>query len=297
MKKRVIVRRNRDASLFITLAMIPAIALFTVFYLLPMAGLFVTSLFRWDSIRIGEFIGLANYAKMFRDRVFYIALRNNLTWSLTCAFVHIPLALLVALLLSKKFRGWKILRTVYFFPHVISVTAFAVIWTSVYNPSFGLLNSLLRLMGLERFSRNWLYDPVWAWPAIILTWVFHVGLFATILLAEILSFPEEMYEAAQVDGASRFQQGLYITIPLLRDMLGTCIVLDIAGGLRYFEGLYIMTNGAPDYQTETLALYLYQQMQLIHNSYANTLGVALLGFGAILVLAVVKVFRVGRSEL
>jgi raffinose/stachyose/melibiose transport system permease protein len=288
-------KRFGDTRIFIVLAVLPAIILFAVFYLLPMGALIVTSLFRWDSIRIGEFIGFENYIRMFNDKVFYIALRNNLSWSLTCAFVHIPLALVVALLLSRKPRGWKFLRTVYFLPHVISVTAYAVIWTSVFNPSFGLLNQILTSFGLNHLCKNWLYDLNWAWPCIIFTWVFHVGLFATILLAEILSHPNEMYEAAQVDGASRFQQEVYITIPLLRDMVGTCIVLDIAGGLRYFEGLYIMTNGAPDYHTETLALYLYQQMQLIHNSYANTLGVALLGFGALLILIVLKVFKVGKS--
>ncbi len=288
-------KRFSETRTFIMLAMLPAIALFAVFYLLPMGALVVTSFFRWDSIRIGEFIGLQNYARMLNDEVFYIALRNNLSWSLTCAFVHIPLALVVALLLSRKFRGWKILRTIYFLPHVISVTAYAVIWTSVFNPSFGLLNQMLVSLGLEHLCKNWLYDPNWAWPSIIFTWVFHVGLHATILLAEILSHPQEMYEAAQVDGASRFQREIHITVPLLRDMIGTCVVLDIAGGLRYFEGLYIMTNGAPEYRTETLALYLYQQMQLIHNSYANTLGVALLAFGALLVFAVIKVFQVGKS--
>lgn len=288
-------KRFSETRTFIMLAMLPAIALFAVFYLLPMGALVVTSFFRWDSIRIGEFIGLQNYARMLNDEVFYIALRNNLSWSLTCAFVHIPLALVVALLLSRKFRGWKILRTIYFLPHVISVTAYAVIWTSVFNPSFGLLNQMLVSLGLEHLCKNWLYDPNWAWPSIIFTWVFHVGLHATILLAEILSHPQDMYEAAQVDGASRFQREIHITVPLLRDMIGTCVVLDIAGGLRYFEGLYIMTNGAPEYRTETLALYLYQQMQLIHNSYANTLGVALLAFGALLVFAVIKVFQVGKS--
>jgi raffinose/stachyose/melibiose transport system permease protein len=290
-------RRKQTHKSFIVLAILPAFALFTIFYLLPMASLIITSFFRWDTIRMGGFIGIANYVKMLKDSIFYISISNNLTWTLAGIFLHIPMALMVALILSSKFRGWKVLRTVYFLPHVISITAYAVIYTSVFNPSFGLINALLKLAGLGSLGRNWLYDPHWAWPVIISTWVFHIGLFAMVMLGEIISIPEDMYEAAEIDGASRIQQSFYITIPLLRNIIGTCIILDVTGGLRYFEGLFIMTNGAPNYRTETLALYLYQQLQYIHYSYANTLGVALLVFGMALVLIFMKTFRLGKTEI
>ncbi|MGE5581884.1 MAG: carbohydrate ABC transporter permease [Bacillota bacterium] len=285
-----------ETKTFIFFALLPAFLLFGLFYLIPMAGLFVSSFYQWDSIKMGAFIGNHNYLKMLRDSVFYIAVGNNLSWSLVAIFIHIPLALLVALLLSKKMRGWKVLRTVYFLPHVISVTAFAVIWTSVFNPSYGLVNAFLKAVGQGQLGRNWLYDSQWAWPVIISTWVFHIGLFAVVILSEIMSIPDELCEAAEIDGASGIKQSIFITIPMLRNILGTCVILDVTGGLRYFEGLYIMTNGAPNYHTETLALYLYQQLQLIHNSYANTLGVALLAFGAIFVAVCSKLFRLGRSD-
>lgn len=290
-------KRNREIRSFIILALCPAFILFFFFYLLPMIGLLVTSFYRWDSIRIGGFIGLRNYGKMLGDDVFHTAVRNNLSWSLVAICAHVPMALIVALLLSKKMRGWKVLRTIYFLPHVISVTAFAVIWTQVFNPSFGLVNMALKAVGLGQFCRNWLYDPHWAWPAIISTWVFHIGLFAVVFLSEIISIPDEIYESAEIDGASSIQKALFITVPMLRNLIGTCMILDVTGGLRYFEGLYIMTNGAPNYHTETLALYLYQQMQLIHNSYANALGVALLVFGGLFILLCAKIFQIGRSDL
>lgn len=289
-------KKYLEIKSFIILALIPAFFLVALFYFIPMGTLIVTSFYRWDSIGMGGFIGIANYVKMLHDNVFYTAVGNNLSWSLVAIMVHIPLALLVALILSKKVRGWKVLRVIYFLPHVISMTAFAVIWTGVFNPSYGLVNSFLRLMGLGQWSRNWLFDSHWAWPAIIFTWVFHIGLFAVIIFSEIVSIPEELYEAAEIDGATAVKQSIHITLPLLRNILGTCAILDVTGGLRYFEGIFIMTNGAPNFRTETLALYLYQQIQYLHNSYANTLGVALLIIGTVFVSICSKVFRLGKSD-
>ncbi len=289
-------KTNQEQRRFIILALIPALVLFGTFYILPMLGLIATTFFDWNTIKMGGFIGLDNYLKMFHDKVFYISLQNNFSWSLVAMLVHIPLALMVALLLSKKVRGWKVLRTIYFLPHVISVTAFAVIWMNVFNPSFGLINSILKIMGFDSWCRNWLYDQTLAWPAILLTWVFHVGLYAVIILGEILSIPEELFESAEIDGASGMKQSFHITIPLMRNITGTCVILTVTGGLRYFEGLYIMTNGAPNYRTETLALYLYQKIQLIQYSYANTLGVALLVFGLLFVITAMKLFKLGKSD-
>lgn len=286
---------KKQSIIFLTAAIAPAFILFVTFFLLPIGVLIVTSFFKWDSIKIGGFAGLRNYIRMFGSPIFYQALRNNISWSLFSVFVHIPLALLAALILNTRPRGWKIFRTVYFFPHVISITAFAVIFMSVFNPSFGLLNAVLRALGVEKYSKmNWLFNEYWAWKAIISTWIFHIGLFAMIFLAKMAEVPAELYESARIDGASSIKQAWHITIPLLRNIIGMCIILDVTGGLRYFEGLYIMTNGAPNWKTETLALYIYQEIQLIHNSYANTLGVALLALGFLVVLVFGKLFKIGE---
>jgi len=284
---------KKNKVIFVTIAIIPAIALFVTFYLIPIGSLLYTSFFKWESIKMGTFVGFANYIKMFHDPVFWQALRNNFNWSMCAAFIHIPMALLIALILNSKFKGWKIFRTIYFLPHVISITAFAVVYISVFNPSFGLLNTILRALGIDKYSNiNWLFDSRWAWRAIISTWIFHIGLYATIFLAGMTSIPIEIYEAAKIDGASNIKQDLHITIPLLKNVIGVCIILAVTGGLRYFEGLYIMTNGAPNWKTETLALLIYQQLQLVHNSYANTIGVALLVIGLLIVVLISRLFRV-----
>jgi len=289
-------RINREVKFFLILALFPACLLFLLYYVVPIISLIVTSLFQWEGINMGGYHGLANYKALAVDNVFYTALGNNLTWTLASVCVHIPLALLIALLLARKFRGWKILRTVYFLPHVIAITAYAVIYMNIFNPSFGALNAVLKVIGLGGWAKNWLFDPHLAWPVILSTWVFHIGLFAMVILSDIISIPEDMFEAAEIDGASKFKQSIYLTIPLLRTTIGTCLILDVTGGLRYFEGLYIMTNGAPNYRTETLALYLYQQLMLVRNSYANTIGVALMALGMIFVLMINGAFKLGKTD-
>ena len=294
-------RGGGDTLRFKLAAVLPALSLFSVIYIVSIGFMLATSLFKWDSLYIQGFIGIRNYARMLTDRVespiFFRAVLNNLSWTLIAAVVHIPLAVLTAIVLSRKCRGWKVYRVILFLPHVISVTAFAVIYKQVFNPSFGLLKGLFGWLGVTSLQDlNWLFDPTWAWPSIIFTWVFHVGFFAVIVMADIVSIPQELYESAQIDGAGSIRRALSITLPLIRNTVGTCVILDITGGLKYFEGLFLMTNGGPNYRTETLALYLFQKLQLLQNSYANAIGVALLVLGLVVVLAANKAFRIGMTS-
>jgi len=282
---------RRRGLIFALSASIPAMLLYFTFYLIPLVTTFVTSFFRWDKIKIGEFIWFQNYINLLSDNVFYISLKNIISWILVAVFIHIPFALMVALILSTRFRGWKVLRVIYFIPQIISSVAWAIIFISVFNPNYGLLNGLLKSLGLENQTRNWLFDPVWAWPSIICTWVFFIGMFTMIMLAEMISIPDEIFEAAEIDGATKMQQALYVKIPIIRQIIGTCLILTVSGGIKYFDGLYIMTNGAPNFRTETLSLYLYQQFSYVHFSYANTIGVMLLLLGIIIIRIIMRSFR------
>lgn len=282
---------RRRGFIFALSASIPAMILYFLFYLIPLVATFVTSFFKWDKIKIGGFIWFQNYINLFTDKVFYISLKNIISWILVAAFIHIPFALMIALILSTRLRGWKVLRTVFFIPQVISGVAWAIIFVSVFNPSYGLLNGLLKGLGLENQMRNWLFDPTWAWPSIICTWVFFIGMFTMIMLAEIISIPNDVFESAEIDGASKMQQAFYLKIPLIRQIIGTCLILTVSGGIKYFDGLYIMTNGAPDFRTETLSLYLYQQFSYVHFAYANSIGIALLLLGIIMILTIMRSFR------
>ena len=273
-----------------------AIALFV-----PIITMVTTSFVKWESInQIEGFVGLRNYRRLFTDplesQILLKALRNNLTWLATEFFIHIPLCLLVAFILNSQIRGWKTFRVLIFIPHLISITAYAFIAKLFYNPMMGLLNGVFGRLGFEELAKtNWLFDADYAWSAILFTWVFHVGYGAVLILAEMASIPTELYECAEIEGARKYQQHWYITLPQLRNIIGTLAILGVSWGLRYFEGIFLMTNGAPDHETATLALVVYDKLRLIKNSEANAVGTLLLIAGIIIVVAVNKLFRLQRT--
>lgn len=280
---------------FAILAVVPVLVFYFAFYLIPMGMTIITSFFDWSQIKMGGFAGFDNYKKLFHDSVFWTSVKNILIWIAIAVFIHIPMSLLVALLLSAKMKGWKVLRTLYFIPQIISSVAWAAIFMSVYNPSYGLLNGILEAVGLEKVGRNWLFDPKTAWPAVICTWLFFIGMYSMIMLAELISIPDEILEAARIDGANRFQIARFIKVPLARLVIGTCMIMTVAGGIKCFDSLYIMTNGAPNYKTETLSLYLYQQYSYANFGYANTIGVFLLVLGIVIVSLVMKVLKTNEK--
>jgi raffinose/stachyose/melibiose transport system permease protein len=281
--------------IFAVCACLPVLILFFLFYLIPLVTTIVTSFSDWSQIRIQGFSGFNNYVRLFNDRIFYVSLKNNLSWLAIAVFVHIPFALLVAILLSEKPPAWELLRTAYFIPQIISSVAWATIFLSVFNPRYGLLNGILRMVRMEHLQRNWLFDARTAWPSIISTWLFFIGMYAMIVLAELISIPEEIIESARIDGANKIQVAFYIKLPMIRIPTSTILILTVSGGIKHFDSLYVMTNGAPNYRTETLALYLYQQYSYADFSYANTIGVFLLIFGITMVTLVRKVMRTNEK--
>lgn len=138
---------NKEAKIGIFLFVLPALILFVAFFLFPIGYVSVMSLFDWNGISEATFIGIENYKDIFGDRVFVRSIRNNVIWAFAACFIQVPLALLMAMILSKKPRGWKFFRTVYFFPQVISGIAIAAMWSAVFNSEYGVLNGLLDLIG------------------------------------------------------------------------------------------------------------------------------------------------------
>ena len=202
----------------------------------------------------------------------------------------VPLALVMALILSKKPRGWKFFRTVYFLPQVISGIAIASLWSAVYNSEFGLLNGLLRAVGLDHLAKNWLGNPDTALPCVILYGLFYIGYYMVIMMAGITGVDYEYYEAAKIDGANRLQMDLHITIPLIKYSIMTCTTLAAVFSLRTFEQVFQLTNGGPANRTSVVVLYLYNQMK--NNDYggANASSVMLILVGAVVIVCVRKIF-------
>ena len=277
----------------IALSLLPGLVLFTAFFLVPLGVVVVTSLSNWSPLDFA-FTGLRNYRRLLSDHVFWTALRNTAWFAAAAVFIQVPVGVALAIILSQRFRGWRILRTIYFLPNVVSGAALALVYLTFYNPRYGLLNQALDLVGIR--TRDWLFDVDTALPAVAATWVFTAGLVMILVMAEIAAIPAEVYDAAAVDGASRWQVTRHVTLPLLRNVVGVCCILVLLAVLAYFDGVYIMTNGGPANHTLTLSLYAFQQYSNSNWGYANAIGALLVVFGAIVILTVRRLFRIGERD-
>lgn len=279
------------------LFLLPALLIFGAFFAYPIGFVFSTSFMKWDGMSKAVFNGIQNYKDIFSDGVFISSIKNNLIWALAGGFIQVPLAVLVAVLLAKKPRGWKVLRTVYFLPNIISNLALAMMWLAIFNSDYGVLNSLLKLIGLGNLQTNWLGNTNTAFPAMITYWLFYIGYFMVIILAEISSIPETYYEAAKIDGASGLKQDIFITLPLIKGSIATCTTLAMVYGLRQFEQVYLMTNGGPDNHTSVMVLYLFKGLQSFNYGVANSSAVVLIVIGIAVIVTVKKLFNVEKYQM
>lgn len=272
--------------------MTPAIVLIIMFFVIPVIYVAVVSLLKWNGINTPVFRALKNYTLLFKDKAFIRSIINNVIWAAVAACIQVPLAMLMAIILSRKPKGWKFFRTVYFFPQVISGIALAALWRSIYNAESGLLNGLLRAIGAGGLACDWLGGIKTAFPAVLIYWVFYVGYYMVIMMADITTIDQTYYEAATIDGATDFQQAIHITIPLIKSSsLLTCVTLASVMGLRQFEQVYMLTNGQPANTTSTIVLYLYKKLQDANYGMASSSAVILIIVGVIFIVCIRSLFR------
>ena len=254
-------KRSTNTRLTIVGFLAPAVLLYGMFFVTPMAQAFYYSLFRWRGLSQNkEFIGIQNFQQLSGDPIFWMALKHNLTFMVACVLIVIPLALFFAYVLSRKVRGASSYRAVFLFPNIISIVAVAVLWSFVYNMQFGLLNAGLKQIGLERFATGWLGEPKTALPAVIATSIWYsLGFYIVLFLAGIQSIPPSFYEAASIDGANQWQSFRHITIPLVWEILKLGIVYIVIQTMNVFGLVWVMTEGGPSYHTETMLTYLYRK--------------------------------------
>ena len=286
--------RSDRAPLWAFLA--PALALMLLFFVIPVIYVAVVSLLKWNGITAPAFRNVQNYVLLFKDKAFTRSVLNNVIWALVAGFIQVPLAMVMAIILSRKPKGWKFFRTVYFFPQVISGIALAMLWRAVYNAETGLLNGLLESIWLGHLACDWLGGLKTAFPAVLIYWIFYVGYYMVIMMADITTIDESYYEAATIDGATDFQQAIHITIPLIRrTSLLTCVTLASVMGLRQFEQVYMLTNGQPANTTSTIVLYMYKKLQDTNYGMASASAVILILVGVVFIVCIRKLFE-GRSE-
>lgn len=289
---------NKTRARWALVFLIPAGALFLIVYAVPLFTVFFTSLFDYRIFPDRfQFVGLQNYLRLFtQDATFRRALGNTAVWLVLQCTLHIALGVLIALVLAKKPRGWKFTRVCYMIPNIIPASALGVIFINFYNPDFGILNSLLRLMGLGQLSRNWLNESGTAFFSVMVIWFIYAGYTTTLVLAETLAIDESIFEAARVDGAGGWQMDRYITLPLLKNIIATSTVMSATYMLQMFVLIYVTTKGGPSNITTNLPLYLYKTALLENNyGYANTMGVFIILVGIIIMTLINRVFRVGKE--
>lgn len=284
-------KSTRREELYGYLFVSPWLIGYMVFVAFPVAFSLVISFCKYDLPFTVKFIGLSNYAEMlFHDPLFKTSLYNTVYYTLLSVPLGIATSIIIALILNMKLRGISFFRTIYYMPAVISGVAVALLWLVLLDPSYGLINYLLSLLHIR--GPLWLQDPSWSKPALIIMSLWQAGGNMIIYLAGLQQIPEQLYEAATIDGANNWYKFWRITLPLLTPTIFLNLILSIIGSFQIFTQAYVMTNGGPLNSTLFYVLYLYQKgFQSFEMGYASALAWVLF----IIVLSLtLLVFRTSR---
>lgn len=273
---------------------LPAFILYTVIVMFPIFSSFYYSFFRWNILDTIKFTGLSNYISLFtNDSIFIKSMGNTfllMFWSLV---IQTPLAIALAIAISGNIKGKRYFKTVFFLPNILSSVAIGLLWSFVYNPEFGIINRLLNAVGLSGLTRLWLADEKTVMGAVIavICWQF-AGYHMIIYLAAIENIPAELKEAALIDGVNQPKMIRYITLPLIKPIIGIDTVLMATGSLRFFDLIYVMTNGGPNHASEVIASYMYyKSFRDYQYGYGSAISVVLLILCLIMTFLLKKVFK------
>lgn len=285
------------ASRQIYLYLVPALLFTVVFFVFPLLFVLYVDLQEWNGIGKMTFVGLDNFRYLFQDSAFATAMKNTVYWILAGIFLHTPLGLLLALILFKKPKGWKWLRLLFFLPNVISTTALAFLWYFVLHVSLGLVNNSLTAVGLKSWTHAWLGDPATAVFASMIPFVLYVGFTMVIFLTQMSTISPDLYEAAEIDGATSRQKDWYITVPLVKGAIAINVIFNTAFCLRMFEYPLLMTNGGPADSSLNMSLYIYREM-ITANRYGVSMaaGLCTVLIGVVAMLAVFGLLHIGEGR-
>lgn len=282
----------------IAVFVLPAFLIYAIFVLVPIGYNVYVSFLQTDLMSPSKFVGIKNYINLFQDKTFIGAVKNNIFMVIGSLIAHLPLALFFGNILFQKIKGSHFFQTVFFLPSVICGVAVGLTWTFVYNSEFGLINKFLEMIGLGGLKQVWLADKNLALFCIIIVvmWQF-VGYHMIIQIAAMKNISESYYEAAEIDGASKWVQFKSITFPLIKPILKVDAVLIITGSLKYYDLVAVMTGGGPNHATELMSTYMfYQGFRTLKYGYSAAIGVVLLLLCICSVLLSNFVFRSDRVE-
>lgn len=272
MKKPLLYKLN------IFLFLLPALALFICVLIAPIIMSFAYSLTEWNGFTTPEFIGLKNYLELFTSRSINIsrALKNALLLALLSCCIQLPFALWLALRLARPIKGKTALLSIYFMPVLISTVVIGQLWLKIYNPDYGILNVLLRSLGLDSWTQVWLGNKKTALGAafVPILWQY-VGYHMLLMYAGIKGVPVDLTEAAMLDGCTPAQVSRYIIIPYIRPILRVSVIFAITGSLKSFDLIYVLTNGGPSHVTEVPSTLMIS-MLFLRNRYGMGSAIAVM---------------------
>ncbi len=291
-------RRERRWTTLLFLG--PALLIYLVFFIFPTIQALWTSLYKWTGFgEQANFVGIKNFSGLLKDDQFWTSLGNTLGILFIGGFFVFGLAFLFTAMLDSRFYGRKLFRAVIFLPNVIAPVALATLWGFIYNPRFGLINSLFETLGLTDLAKTtWMAPDSIYWAVLVAVVWIYVGFYTVLLMAGVDKIPQEMFDAALVEGASGFQIFTRVTIPMIWDVISVGVVLWGITALKMFEFLYAISGIMPPRELWTVPIYLYimgfgKRDPIYRLGYATAIGVALL---VVVILFVVVARRILYTE-
>jgi len=251
---------------------------YTIFFLIPFVQAGTMSLTDWNGLRqTRNFIGLANYARMFADPLVRVAFKHNLIWIVVGTASPIIISLFLAMLLWPSTRGANLFQGAYFMPQILSTVVVAAIWAKVYHPLIGVLNKVLELVGLGHLATGWLGSMQWALPAVLIAAVWsYFGFALVVILAGLQTVDVDLVDAASIDGANSLQRFWNVILPQLGPVLTMITAYTLIGGFNVFDIVWVMTAGGPANATDVLSTVLYKRAFVEdHVAYGTSLALML----------------------
>lgn len=280
---------NRPA---IALFLLPALLIYSVILIYPVLQSMFRSFYEWDGLSPAVFSGLSNYRELFADPLLYTSLKNGALFAVVLVIFQIGLGTILALICAdQQTKGRKLLKTAYFIPVVLSVTVVCQLWIAMYDPTNGLINRVFDLLHIP-YQQNWLTSPTQSIVAIafVNAWQF-MGYQFALLYAGVKSIPEQYFEAATIDGCSKWSAHRWVTLPLMRETFKFCFTVAITSGIGAFVQMLIMTNGGPGTSNYTLTFMIYRYAFMESNyGYACAVSVLLVAISLLATVIINKVF-------
>lgn len=285
--------------------LLPATVIMLAFMFIPMVNTVILSLQSWNGLTPATWVGLGNYQDLAQDPLFLNALGHTTLFVIVTVIFQTIIPLLVAVLLysglrSGGIRGGVVFRAIYFMPVIISLAVTGLLWSIIYDPVNGVLNTVLSDVGLQGLTRPWLADAGTALPSIMVVSIWQsMGFYLVIFFAGLQGIPRDMHEAAAIDGANAWQRFTRVTLPLLGPVITVVVVLNTINGIKAFDQIWVMTAGGPMHASDTLGTYLYYSAFGAYGSsnpelgYASAIGVVIL---LLSVLITIGQIRLGRAE-